>query len=312
MPFSTNVQTKRNRFWEKKPNTCPCCPSSPLTNLDPVPSPLSSGLDPSWDPTGRFCVPYDMRWTNVEGHSVNPPIPWSLPPLLDSTENPQAWDDYCPSCTREGGCSIYPCQMANIKEGKQGDEEVKGLYDGIETGCDPWVSMACEEARFSAEHRGGPFGAVIVRIDDETNSVTEFWRSHNHVVLWSDPTAHAEVTTIRFACADLSRRFQEPITDLGNLIDPVTKRKSHCAIYVSAEPCPMCYAAINWAGIPVAVFACTRFDAAVPGVDFSDEQIYADMARPYSERENVTVRQASCPNSLDAFNLWKRSDTVHY
>jgi len=75
---------------------------------------------------------------------------------------------------------------------------------------------------------------------------------------------------------------------------------------------PMCYAAISWARIPLLVFAATRFDAAQQGIDFSDEAIYEDLARPYKDRLSMTVKQASCPNSLDAFNLWKRMDKVPY
>ena len=104
--------------------------------------------------------------------------------------------------------------------------------------------------------------------------------------------------------------FNRPVFDLGQIDDPVTKRRSHCVIYVNAEPCPMCYTAINWARIPIVVFSCTRFDSAVPGVEFSDLEIYQDLARPYTQRKNVTAMQSSCSNSLDAFNLWRRSGCI--
>ena len=73
----------------------------------------------------------------------------------------------------------------------------------------------------------------------------------------------------------------------------------------------MCYSAICWAGIPVVVFAATRYDAAAQGVDFVDETIYDELALPYNERQRK-FRQASSPNSLDAFNYWKRSKKINY
>lgn len=249
-----------------------------LCHISEVPAPLPDGPDPSWEPTQRVEYAYDPRCTHSRAYPVDPPIPWNLPKCLE----------------------------------EQGGPRDLTIYSGIRVDGDPWMKMACDEARFSAEHQGGPFGAVILHVDRETQRVTEFWRSHNHVVLWSDPTAHAEMTTIRFACAELSRRFGQPVTDLGQLVDPKTGRESFCVIYSSAEPCPMCYAAVNWAGLKALIFGATRFDAAAPGVDFSDEAIYADMARPYKDREKLEVRRACCPNALDAFQLWKKHETVHY
>lgn len=257
--------------------------------------------------TSRFCVPYDPRYDNVASLSSMPPSPGLLPPV--APPRPlfgyiQDWNEYCPPCELGSTCSRLPCQTSNLKMGD--------IYDGIEAECNDWISMACDEAKFSVEHGGGPFGAVIVRVDNVSGRPIEYWKSHNHVELWSDPTAHAEVSTIRIACSDLSTRLGKPVFDLSNIEDPVTKAVSHCVIYSSAEPCPMCYAAINWARIPLLIFAASRFDAAQQGIDFSDEAIYEDLARPYKARQNLKVFQSSCANSLDAFNLWKRMNKVPY
>lgn len=258
-----------------------------------------------WKGDSKFCVNYDKRYTNIYSHPASGKVnkPSMLPPKpLFGYEQP--WNGWCPPCTNNKGCKNLPCQTFNIKTGN--------IYEGIETSCDKWISMACDEAKYSAQHGGGPFGAVIVRVDNDTGEALEYWKSHNHVELWSDPTAHAEVTTIRIACQDLSKRWNTSVFDLGNIVNPHTKNKSHCVIFSSAEPCPMCYAAINWSRIPVLVFAATRFDSATQGVDFSDELIYNDLSRPYKERQNIKVYQASCPNSLDAFNLWKRMQKLPY
>ena len=92
--------------------------------------------------------------------------------------------------------------------------------------------------------RGGPFGCVIVRGGRIVG------RGNNRVTSTNDPTAHAEVTAIRDACANL-KTFQ--LTD--------------CELYTSCEPCPMCLSAIYWARIPTVHFANTRQDAADIGFD---------------------------------------------
>lgn len=74
----------------------------------------------------------------------------------------------------------------------------------------------------SSKH-GGPFGAVIVR----DGAVVA--RAHNTVLRDNDPTAHGEINAIRAACQALGR------LDL-----------SGCELYTTAEPCPMCLAAIVW------------------------------------------------------------------
>ncbi len=84
-----------------------------------------------------------------------------------------------------------------------------------------------------------PFGAVIVGPDGKIIS-----RAHNTVLGSSDATAHAEVNAIRKACKKLGSVHLEG-----------------CTIYSTCEPCPMCLAAIHWAGIPRVVFGATISDA---------------------------------------------------
>lgn len=73
----------------------------------------------------------------------------------------------------------------------------------------------------------------------------------------------------------------------------------------------MCYAAISWAHIPNLIFAGTRFDAAEPGVNFSDQEIYDQLELPYDERK-VNVKKALCERAKEPFNLWKQIDKTHY
>jgi tRNA(Arg) A34 adenosine deaminase TadA len=76
-----------------------------------------------------------------------------------------------------------------------------------------FMKIAIEEAK-----KGDfPFGAVITK-DDKIIS-----KSHNTLEKL-DPTAHAEINAIREACKKLNTR------DLTG-----------CTLYITSEPCPMCF-----------------------------------------------------------------------
>jgi tRNA(Arg) A34 adenosine deaminase TadA len=76
-----------------------------------------------------------------------------------------------------------------------------------------------------------PFGAVLVR--GTTGEVLA--EGHNRTTI--SPTYHGEIDVINRLAAD------QPKADWGGL-----------ALYTTAEPCPMCQSAIEWAGIPLVVF----------------------------------------------------------
>lgn len=116
---------------------------------------------------------------------------------------------------------------------------------------DEMMKLAYAEAKSgSACGDGGPFGAVVVSAAGEVLAA-----DHNRVLAGCDPTAHAEVSAIRAACA---RRGTHDLTG--------------CAIFSSCEPCPMCLSAIIWANISEVYFGGTRHDAAEIG--FRDQMIY--------------------------------------
>ena len=111
---------------------------------------------------------------------------------------------------------------------------------------------------------GGPFGAVVVRggqiVAEGFNQVTG---SH-------DPTAHAEVSTIRAACKALA-----------------TFTLAGCEIYSSCEPCPMCLSAIYWARLDRLYYAATRTDAATIG--FDDAFLYTEIGLAPEQRSLPSV-----------------------
>ena len=84
-----------------------------------------------------------------------------------------------------------------------------------------------------------PFGAVIATGEGRVICI-----AHNTVHSSCDATAHAEINVIRGACAELRR------TNLSGHI-----------IASTCEPCPMCAAAIHWAGLDAVVYGASIADA---------------------------------------------------
>ena len=127
--------------------------------------------------------------------------------------------------------------------------------------------------------QGGPFGAVVVR---RGQIIARGW---NRVTSANDPTAHAEVMSIRAACRKLK-----------------TFQLADCELYTSCEPCPMCLAAIYWARLKKVYYANSRRDAAKIG--FDDELIYREVARPVSRRL-IPMKQLLRVEAEKVFVEWK-------
>ena len=139
----------------------------------------------------------------------------------------------------------------------------------------------------SVQRGGGPFGAVIVR-DGEIVA-----GSANSVTIDNDPTAHAEVNTIRQACRKLG-----------------TFDLSDCVIYTSCEPCPMCLGAIYWAHISRIYYGNTKKDAA--DIDFADDFIYKELEQR-KEKRFVPLISLLRNEALKTFRAWEaKQDKVEY
>ena len=140
------------------------------------------------------------------------------------------------------------------------------------------IDLAVDNA---ASGRGGPFGAVIARAGEVIATGV------NLVTATNDPTAHAEVTAIRRAAAELG-----------------TFTLAGCELYTSCEPCPMCLAAAYWARLDAIVFGCTAGDAARAG--FDDSLIYTEVALPYRER-TLPMVQLLGAEACESFAAWERN-----
>ena len=150
-----------------------------------------------------------------------------------------------------------------------------------------FMREAIRLASESVKNGGGPFGAVIVKdgkiIAGRSNSVT----------IDNDPTAHAEVNTIREACRRLG-----------------TFDLSGSTIYTSCEPCPMCLGSIYWARISRIFYGNTRKDARE--INFADDFIYEELERPLYAR-TVPIMPLLREEALSSFRLWQtKTDKTEY
>jgi tRNA(Arg) A34 adenosine deaminase TadA len=149
------------------------------------------------------------------------------------------------------------------------------------------MRRAIELSKQSVRNGGGPFGAVIARNGE---IIAE---GSNCVTIDCDPTAHAEVSTIRKACKALK-----------------TFDLSGCEIFTSCEPCPMCFGAIYWAHLDKIYMGNDRKDAAKIG--FDDDFIYEEIALKPEDRKKpseVLLRD----EALEAFKMWdEKEDKTEY
>lgn len=150
-----------------------------------------------------------------------------------------------------------------------------------------FMQRAIDLAAESVKNGGGPFGAVVVKdgkvIAESANSVTPD----------NDPTAHAEVNSIRLACKKLG-----------------TFMLDGCEIYASCEPCPMCLGAIYWAHIKTIYYAGTRSDAAKAG--FDDDFIYREINID-PEKRSVPAFNFMPTEGAAVFKLWlDKEDRTNY
>ena len=150
-----------------------------------------------------------------------------------------------------------------------------------------FMRRAIELSINSIKSNGGPFGCVIVK----NNKIIA--EGSNEVTNTNDPTAHAEIVTIRKACKSLNH-FNLEGTEM----------------YTSCEPCPMCLSAIYWSHIDKVFFGNTRLDAAKIG--FDDNFIYDEFSKDIEIRK-IPLVQILKEEAKEAFNIWeKKLDKIEY
>ena len=84
------------------------------------------------------------------------------------------------------------------------------------------MELAIKEAKNAAQRNEIPVGAIIKDASGDIIAIES-----NKTIESCDPTSHAEINAIRTACQAGKKLYL-----------------SDCTMYVTLEPCPMCFAAI--------------------------------------------------------------------
>lgn len=143
-----------------------------------------------------------------------------------------------------------------------------------------WMKIALDEAQLAMIENEIPVGAVLV----QDNKLIA--QAHNRPIKNNDPTAHAEIEVLRKAGKKL-KNYRLPKTTL----------------YVTLEPCSMCFGAIIHARIDRIVFGASDSKSGVFGstINLSSEKFY-------NHRVSVSggVLENDCKNILDKFFKLRR------
>lgn len=94
-----------------------------------------------------------------------------------------------------------------------------------------WMNIAIEEAKLAIKENEVPVGSVLV------NDNKLIARAHNQPIQNLDPTAHAEIQVLRIAAKKMNNY-----------------RLLGSTLYVTLEPCAMCFGALVHARIKRIVF----------------------------------------------------------
>ena len=101
-----------------------------------------------------------------------------------------------------------------------------GFKNKFMTKDEQWMQIAIKEAKLAKKKNEIPVGAVLVKND---KLIT---RAHNQPIIKNDPTAHAEIELLRKA-----GKKKENYRLVGS------------TLYVTLEPCAMCFGAMIHARI---------------------------------------------------------------
>lgn len=140
------------------------------------------------------------------------------------------------------------------------------------------VNLAAENVR----EGGQPFGAVLVKGNDVIpEGVNELHKTY-------DVSGHAEMLAIRRAQQNLQ-----------------TNDLSGTTMYASGEPCPMCLAAMYFAGIE-RIYYCASLQEAVEAGLGKSKLVYDDLKKPNTARSLPAVQMPLEEYQENPMELWKK------
>ena len=143
-----------------------------------------------------------------------------------------------------------------------------------------WMNLAYKEAEKSFIKDEVPVGAIIV-LDNNI-----IGRGHNQSILKNDSTAHAEIEAIRSASRNVKNY-----------------RLTRANLYVTLEPCAMCYGAIVHSRISNIYYGARDSKTGVCGScdDFSQKEFFN-----HKPRITGQILERKCSDILKKFFLSKR------
>ena len=142
-----------------------------------------------------------------------------------------------------------------------------------------WMQYAFEQARIAERNGEVPLGAVII----ENQKIIA--KNHNQTITQKDPTAHAEILCIRQAClAQNNHRLKDT------------------TLYVTLEPCIMCYGAIIQSRVSHIVYAASDTQNGV----FSQPKLSQILKLNHHPSHLGGIMASECSDLLRAFFQEKR------
>ncbi|MCU1726960.1 nucleoside deaminase [Pseudomonas sp. 7P_10.2_Bac1] len=141
-----------------------------------------------------------------------------------------------------------------------------------------YLARAVELAQGNVSAGGRPFGAVLIK---DGKVLVE---AVNEIHLSQDPTAHAELLTLRRASERLGARLDG------------------CVIYASGQPCPMCLAAMYLSGISRVVYGAANEVGEPFGLSTAD--LYRQLALPLNE-QTLKVQHLPQPAMAEVYRDWQ-------
>ena len=143
-----------------------------------------------------------------------------------------------------------------------------------------WMKIALIEAKLAMDENEVPVGAILV----QGNNLIA--KAHNQPIKKNDPTAHAEIQVLRKAGEKLKNY-----------------RLAKTTLYVTLEPCAMCFGAMIHARINRVVYGASDFKSGVCGstINLSTKSIF-------NHQISVSggVLEHECKNILQSFFKIKR------
>ena len=142
-----------------------------------------------------------------------------------------------------------------------------------------YMKKALKVAEKAAVKGHHPFAVVVVNGDGRI-----IWRDYNKVNKTMDPTAHAEINAIRKLC----RKYK-------------TLSLRGFTFYITTEPCPVCFAAINNSQVSVVYFGAPAHHTQFMPISAKE---LAKHARKYPIKVEGGILEKECLEQRE--RLWKR------